>query len=377
MKILIVLTYYLPHWTGLTKYAARLAEGLVAKGYQVEIICSHHRRKLPKEEEVGGVKVFRVPYIFPFLRTVIMPSLPLQLLKRIRENEAVFVFLPYQEVVWTVILARLLHKKIFLVHNGDLVLPEKGGFLSRLVERLYFWATSLGIKYSDGIIIHTKDYAENSKHLSQFKDKWRVILPPFTVLNVSQIQVDDFLRKYQLRGKKLIGFSGRFVEEKGVDYLLEAIPLVVAKIPSAHFIFAGEHKVAYENFWEKVEPLIKKYQKHISLLGLLDQKEISAFYKAIDVLVIPSRTDCFPFAQVEAMLLGTPSVCTDIPGARWAVKETGMGLLVEPRNSKVLAGGIIKVITNLEKYNKNYLKVQKIFDYDKPIVAYEKLFKSG
>jgi len=48
--------------------------------------------------------------------------------------------------------------------------------------------------------------------------------------------------------------------------------------------------------------------------------------------VQPSRIDCFPSAQVEAMLLGTPVVCTNIPGARCVVRATKMGKLVEPRN---------------------------------------------
>jgi glycosyltransferase involved in cell wall biosynthesis len=99
------------------------------------------------------------------------------------------------------------------------------------------------------------------------------------------------------------------VEEKGVDYLLKAIPLIIRELPNTHFIFCGEHRVSYENFWLKVEPLINKYKKYITLLGLLSQQEVFMFYKSLEVLVIPSRTDCFPFAQIEAQLSGTPSVC--------------------------------------------------------------------
>lgn len=375
MKILIILTYYRPHWTGLTQYAARLAEGLVKKGHQVEVLCSQHQKNLPEKEIINGVEVFRIPYQFHFLRSVVMLSLPWQLFKRVKQNEVIFAFLPLQEIVFVTIFARIFGRKLFLVHNGDLVLPEKGGVINRLVEKIYYWTTSFGIKNSQGIIIHTEDYAENSPHLSQFKNKWRVILPPFVIPKITSKQVGDFIGKYHLQDKKLIGFSGRFVEEKGVDYLLQAIPLVVKEIPNAHFVFAGEHKVAYENFWEKVAPLIEKYQRHISLLGLLDQKEIFAFYKAIEVLVIPSRTDCFPFAQVEAMLSGTPSVCTDIPGARWAVKAIKMGELVEPKNPSALAKGIIKVIQNKEKYLRSYQRVKEVFDYEESFSAYEKIFE--
>ncbi len=376
MKILIVLTYYRPHWTGLSQYAARLAEGLAKKGHQVEVICSQHDKETALEETVNKVKIFRVPYQFRFLRSVIMLGFFGKIIPRINKNEAVLVFLPLQEIVFVSFLTKIFRKKLFLVHNGDLVLPEKGNCLNRLTEKIYYRTTSLGIKNSKGIIIHTEDYAKNSKHLSLFKDKWRVILPPFIIPEIKEKQVENFLKKYKLQGKKLIGFSGRFVEEKGVDYLLEAIPLVIKKIPEGHFIFAGEHKVSYEKFWEKVEPLSKKYQKHISLLGLLNQKEIFVFYKAIEVLVIPSRTDCFPFAQIEAMLSGTPVVCTDIPGARWAIKETGMGELVKPKDPLELTEGIVRVIKNKESYRENFSKVQRIFNDKKSILDYEKLLEA-
>lgn len=375
MKILLVLTYYRPHWTGLTQYAARLAEGLTKSGDQVEVLCSQHRKDSPKQETVNGVKVFRVPYQLRFLRSVAMAGFPFKLFQRIKKNDIILVFLPLQEVVLVTLICKILKKKLFLVHNGDLVLPEKRGLFNRLIEKIYFWSTSFGIKNSKGIVIHTEDYAERSKHLIRYKNKWRVILPPFTIPEVTGDQVKKFKEKYHLFGNKLIGFSGRFVEEKGVDYLLRAIPLVIKKVPGAHFVFAGEHKVTYEKFWEVVEPLIRKYQKHISLLGLLDQNEIYVFYKSLAALVIPSRTDCFPFAQVEAILLGTPAVCTNIPGARWVVQQTGMGLLVEPKKSDALAEGIVKVLKNTGEYQKLLSRVKKVFSYKESLSKYEKLFR--
>jgi len=377
MNILFLLTYYRPHWTGLTQYAARLAEGLVEDGHKVEVLTSQHKRNLPREEIVNGVKVFRVPYLSHFLRSVILPSYPFVFWRILKNSSAVVVFLPLQEIFLVTVIARLFNKKMYLVHNGDLVLPKNGGYFNRIVEKVYFLGTSFGINNSDKIIIHTEDYASNSKHLSKFKEKWKVILPPFKKVEVSRSSVNNFKRKYNLEGKLLIGFSGRFVEEKGVDYLLKAIPLIIKEVPNAHFIFCGEHKVNYENFWLKVEPLIKKYKRYLTLLGLISQPEVFIFYKSLEVLVIPSRTDCFPFAQVESQLSGTPSVCTDIPGARWIIKVAGMGLLVKPRNVEALAEGIVNVIKNRNQFTKNYYKVNKLINYQNSIRKYEELLESG
>lgn len=378
MRILFVLTYYRPHWTGLTQYAARLAEGLVKKGYCVEVLCSQHKKNLPLEEKIKGVRVFRLPCLFRFLRSVIMPEFPFRLWKKIKENEKVVVYLPLQEVSLVALFCKLQKKKLFLVHNGDLVLPSDCGGLCRLVEKVYCLMTTFAIKIAKKIIIQTEDYANNSSLLKKFKNKRRVVLPLYDIPKISREDTDKFKERHFLKNKILIGFSGRFVEEKGVDYLLQAIPEVVKKIPNAHFVFAGDYKINYENFWDKILGLIKDNQKYITLLGLVkDQKELFAFYKSLSVYVQPSRTDCFPSSQIEALLSGVPSVCTDIPGARWAVLKSGMGELVEPKNPSALAGGISKVIQNKDKYLKSFNKIKSIFDYDQTLDDYERLFREN
>lgn len=375
MKILFILTYYRPHWTGLTQYAARLAEGLAKKHHRVEIFCSQHAKNLPKEEVVNQVKVFRLPVLCKFLRSVIMPEFPFQLWDKIKENEKVIVYLPLQEVSLVALFCKLQRKKLFLVHNGDLVLPSSCGFFCRLIEKIYYLTTTFATKVSEKIIIQTEDYAVNSSLLKKFKNKWAIILPMYDIPKINQKDTEKFKKKHFLENKILIGFSGRLVEEKGIDFLLQAIPEVVKKTPDAHFVFAGDNKIFYEKFWDKIRILIEENKKNITLLGLIkDQKELFAFYKSLSVYVQPSRTDCFPSSQVEALLSGVPSVCTDIPGARWIVKRTNMGEIVKPRNPQSLAEGVVKVIQNKEKYLKHRPEVKKIFDYQKTLNQYEELF---
>ena len=375
MKILFVLTYYRPHWTGLTQYAARLAEGLAQKGHNVSVLCVQHQKDLPREEIIGGVNVTRLPFLFRFIRSLVAPLLPFKLWQQVSQNEAVVIYLPLLEVLIVALMVKLAGKKLFLVHNGDLVLPEEGGFLNCLIEEIYYLATSISTKLSDGIIVQTEDYSKNSKLLFRFKDKWRFVLPLYESLKTTKAGIGKFKKEHSLTGKKLIGFSGRFVEEKGVDYLLKAIPDVIAKIPDAHFVFAGGYKISYEKFWQRVKPLIKQNKGHITLLGLIeDLKKLAVFYASLDVLAQPSRSDCFPSSLVEAVLSGIPVVCTNIPGARWVVKTTGMGVLVEPQDPSALAGGIIEVLKNREKYIKPEKEIKKIFDYQRTINQYEKLF---
>ena len=137
----------------------------------------------------------------------------------------------------------------------------------------------------------------------------------------------------------MVGFAGRFVEEKGFDFLLQAIPFV-RRSPSARFVFAGDTHIAYERFFERSLPFLEPVREAVIELGLVgDPRRMADFYAMCDVFVLPSRTDCFAIVQVEALLSGTPLVTSDIPGAREVVRVTGAGTLVPPGDSPALADG--------------------------------------
>jgi glycosyltransferase involved in cell wall biosynthesis len=372
MKILVALTYYHPYWTGLTKHAVLLSEELVNNKFDVSVLCTRHKKNLKSSEIVNGVKVFRSSIVFGLSRTQISLKIFIDLICHIKRANVIVVYLPYAEALYACMVARILNKKIFLVHNGDLLLPR--GVFNVLVDSLYTQITRCAIRMSNKIIIHTKDYAKSSRVLSGFENKWVEILPLNDYLQVRRIDVTKFKRKHKFENKILIGFSGRFVEEKGVEYLLKAIPLVVNILPNVHFVFAGDYKVPYEDYWEKVSKLVEENSKAITLLGLIEnQKELASFYSSLKVLVLPSRKDCFPYSQIEAMMYGIPVVCTNIPGARWMVKKTGMGVLVLKENPKQIAKGILEVLRNHSKYSKHKKEVYKIINNRKTVQKYIQL----
>ena len=97
MKILVFLTFYHPHWTGLTAYAKRIAEGLAARGHTVTVLTSQHKPELPREESIGGVRVVRLPYIARVSRGVIMPEFPAATARLIAEHDVVHIHTPMLE----------------------------------------------------------------------------------------------------------------------------------------------------------------------------------------------------------------------------------------------------------------------------------------
>jgi len=372
-RILFLLTYYHPHWTGLTAYAQRLAQGLAQRDHQVSVLTLKHQKDLKTKDSFKEVKIIRLKPLARISRSLFAPQLLPILWRLLKKVDVLSVYLPFAEALPAAFLAKLAGKKVFLTHNGDLVLPK--GFFNRILEVFYYQSTRWAVYLSNGIVTQTKDYSKRSPLLSRAGQKLKIIYAPVEIPVPKPAAVERWKKSLGIKKKKIIGFSGRFVEEKGFDYLLRAIPLVLKRIPRAIFIYAGEHQIAYEDFYQQCLPLLKKYREKIIFTGLiLDRQKMANFYGLLDVFILPSRTDCFPSSQIEAMMCGVPVVATDIPGAREAVRKSGMGLLVKPRSLQALAEGIIKVLKNQKNYLIPRREIEKLFDLEKTVDQYEELF---
>lgn len=375
MKILMVLTYYYPHWTGLTAFAQRMAEGLVRLGHNVTVVSSWYDRKLPREDEHNGVRIVRVPTLLRLSRGQIMPTFPAVIWQLLQEHDVVQVHTPMLETGLVGFLAHRAGRKLLMTHHGDVVMPA--GLGNWFVQGGMNVMMRCGARAADVISIYTRDYAVHSEFLRPFLDKTVYIFPPVAFPLADRLAAQAWRRELQLDGHRVVGFAGRFVEEKGFDYLLQAIPLLSAQMPDVRFVFAGESNVVYERFYQRCLPLIEAQRDKLLMLGLLtDPQKVANFYAMCDVFVLPSRSDCLASVQVEAMLSGTPVVATDIPGARQAVKRSGMGLLVRPGDEEALAQGLMRVLDCIEAYRRPYDEIHAIFQPDRSIEQYERLFEA-
>jgi len=375
VKILVILTYYYPHWTGLTAYARRLAEGLARRRHQVTVLTSQYWHTLPREEVHNGVRIVRLKRLLRLSRGVVMPSFPFAANRLIREHDVVQVHVPILEAPLVTALASRWGKRVVITHHGDLVMP--GGPFDQLVESSVTWLMKRALRSAARVTIHTQDYARNSPFLSQFQEKLVQIPPPVEIPLPVPEQVAAWRRELGLDGFKLVGFAGRFVEEKGFDFLLKSIPYILEHMPDARLVYAGEVNVVYESFFEQWRHLVERWKDHIVMLGLLnDPQQVANFYAMCDVLALPSRTDCFPMVQVEAMLCGTPTVVTDIPGLRVPVQLTGMGRLVRPQDERALAEGLLEVLQDRQHYIRSRDDIAALFDLERTIDTYEELFQS-
>ena len=380
MKILIVLTYYRPHISGLTIYAERLATAFAARGHEVTVFTSQFKKELPREEIKDGVKIIRAPVWFRLSKGVIMPTFGFQANKLVAQADAIQLHLPQFDAAGISLRGRLLKKPTVITYHCDLHLPP--GLFNRLANMGVVFMNRLTALFTHRIVTYTQDYAENSPYLNQYLNKLKIIPPPVVLPTVSKAAVEQFANENNPQNRHpVIGMATRFATEKGVEILLRALPKILEVYPNALVQFVGTYQkvLGEESYFERLRPEIEKYEAsgNWQFLGELNPERMAMFYPNLDVLTVPSlnSTEAFGLVQIEAMMNGVPCVTSSLPGVRQPVRVHQMGEIFPIGDSDALAEKMITVLGNRNEINKG-LRDFSSYQPDSIAQAYEVLFNN-
>jgi len=380
MKILTVLTYYRPHTSGLTIYAERLARAFVKRGHQVTVMTTQYDPSLPLEETLDGVKIIRVPVAARISKGVIAPAFGFVATKLVARHDVVQMHLPQFDAPGVSLRGRLFGKPAVLTYHCDLLLPP--GLFNRFVNAVVDFQNNMAGILSNHIVTYTQDYADHSPYLSRYASKLTPILPPVELPDPLPGAVESFATEHRIRERRpVIGMAARFAAEKGVQVLLDALPVILKKYPKAQVLFAGQYQnvIGEQAYSDRLMPRIREYEiaGHWTFLGILDPVEMAAFYPNLDVLTVPSlnSTEAFGLVQVEAMMNGVPCVPSALPGVRQPVTMHGMGRVARIGDSADLAACILEILDEPGKYRGDAASITKAYDPDSVAAEYEKMFE--
>jgi len=367
-------TYYHPHISGLTLYFKRLAEQYHKNGHTVTLIAIQHDKTLPLQETCNGVNLVRVPYLFKINKGLFAPHIWFYARRFIRHADIVHLNLPSFEALFIALMAKLLGKKVVSTYVCDLHLPGSWG--SRVFTALIDLNQTITLRLSDKIASFTLDFAMHSRVLQKFTKEVVAIYPPIEIPEYTQTL--ETLTDLKSQGfNPLIGMATRFASDKGIEYCLEALPLLKARFPQLKLVIAGDmHAIGEERYLKALTPLLEKYQSDVCCLGQLNQYQLIHFYQMIDLLVVASTnsTEAFGMVQVEAMAHGTPVVTTNLPGVTVPVHITGMGEIARVADSDDLGKKIIKVLANRKRYHGDTEAIRELFSVDSAAQNYLNLY---
>ena len=136
----------------------------------------------------------------------------------------------------------------------------------------------------------------------------------------------------------VVAALGRLVPIKGFDLLLEALPALVAAVPTARLLVIGDGPLR-DDLERRAETL--GMSPRLTITGA--RADVPAVLAAADVLAAPSRNEGMGRAIVEAMALGLPVVGTRVGGIPAVIADGESGRLVDAENAAALAGALIEL----------------------------------
>ena len=138
----------------------------------------------------------------------------------------------------------------------------------------------------------------------------------------------------------VISFSGRLIREKGVLQLAEALPGIRRDVPGAALLLAGDGPLA--------ETLAGRHVRGLYLLGQLPYADSLALIAQSDVFCLPTRSEGFSGAVLEAAALGTPVITTATGGSPELIDSGESGILIPDMSAKSVETACARALSDRE-----------------------------
>jgi glycosyltransferase involved in cell wall biosynthesis len=205
-------------------------------------------------------------------------------------------------------------------------------------QPLWAFLTNIEYKCADRVVAVSKVMAQEAVRFYHLpKDKIVVIRNGVNLPCLFDPPIEE------QNADHVILFVGRLTWRKGVKYLIDALPQILAEYADTKLLVVGNGE--QKAFLKK---RIKKFriENSVQFLGKVSAERLYSLYNEADVYVQPSLYEPCGIAILEAMSMGKPVVATDVGGIPELITNGVEGLLVEPGNSLQLARAITNVFSD-------------------------------
>jgi glycosyltransferase involved in cell wall biosynthesis len=393
-KKVLTISSTFPRWKGdsTPRFVYDLSNR-IAHIYRTIVLVPHHKKAL-KNEKIGKLEVKRFMYFKPesmqklcygggmipnikssFLARTEVPFLILSeffVSYKIIKNEQIGMVHAHWMLPQGLVAAFL--KKIFKIpvlitlHGSDLFALNSG--LSKLLQKFV-------VKNADSITVNsvaTKN--ELVRRFPNYPSKIKII--PMGV-DTEVFKKRNVKKPKKYSKNKILLFVGRLSEQKGLQYLIDAMPDIIKQDDKVRLLVIGEGAYG-KTLKEKLHE--NNLEKYVEFLGSLNSKEISKYYNMADIFVMPSLstktgTEALGLSLLEAMACGCTVVGTNVGGIPFILKNNQNGILVKQKDKKELSNSIIKLLKNksIKLGNKATISVKRNYSWDKVTKDFLKIYK--
>jgi glycosyltransferase involved in cell wall biosynthesis len=368
MHVALVCRWYPPHsgFGGVAMHNYYLARGLLQAGHRVTVVAARYSPDVPAVEQSEGVTVrrllsrhrpwlHRLPLLGRHARSLVQACYSRRVARELQALEAsdrpdVVEFADVEAEGYAYLKGRRRCPVVIRCHTPAFVLHR----YYREEERP--WETG-GIEAREKAAI-----ARATALTAPSRDMARTIaaecgLDPERVAVVpNALDVAPFLAAGQptempgVAGGDgpIILHVGRLDRGKGIAVLAEAIPQVLAEVPSARFVFVGDDRPdGSGNTWRaRLQEGFRArgVAGHVHFAGAVGQDELLAWYRRADMAVVPSLIyESFSYTCAQASAAGLPVVASRIGGIPETIPDGVTGLITEPGCPVQLASALVRL----------------------------------
>lgn len=332
-SICIFSALYLPSMGGVERFTDSLAGELARQGHSVAIVSNDTHGMGYRDTLSSGVEVFRLP-----CHNLLGGRYPVPV--KNDEFRRLMGFLEARTFDGILINTRFyLHSLLGVEfaerHDLRAVVLDHGSAYLTMGNPLLDWFIA---RYEDVITAHLKRKRVEFYGISQKSVEW---LRHFGIQakGVISNSIDAASYRAQSSGRSfreelgipqddlMMAFTGRFIPEKGIAVLIDMMRLLENE--PARLVMAGDGPLGKQVEESDLEA--------IHLVGRLDTPDIAALLSESDLFCLPTRSEGFSTSLLEASACGTPSLVTDVGGARELMPDDSYGFVVNEADAGIFA----------------------------------------
>lgn len=220
------------------------------------------------------------------------------------------------------------HPLIVSVWGTDILLTPRRSPLHSLITRYALrkadYITALGTRLGEA----TVEYAPKGK---------KIAITPYGI----DLKVFSPARRPRGDRKLTIGAIRRLKSVYGLDYLLRAMPMVLARHPGTRLLLVGDGP--QRSYLQGLAQSLG-ISDRVQFVGNVPHQQVPSYLDRIDIFVMPSISESFGVAALEASAMEIPVVASNVGGVPDAVIDGETGFLVPPKDPAAIAAAVMELI---------------------------------
>ncbi|MBX9671240.1 MAG: glycosyltransferase family 4 protein [Candidatus Obscuribacterales bacterium] len=364
LRVCLISREYPPEtgWGGIATFTRHLAHGLKDIGHHVEVVSLS--KDHDKTVDDDGVKVHRVSLewieknfdsmnaCIPYSHYVLSASVSMwRKFLELHKQQAFDVvdtpellaegFFPALTRILPLVIRLYTPHSKFIREGLHNVTPSFDHEFIAAIERVAM--TSADVLTSPSLDL--RDYVAGDLHIES--DKIEIVRNP---IDPDQFSPDG-VRLLPDTKKIRVLFVGRLEERKGIQYLVDAIPMITRKNRNVEFVVIGDdtkNATGQTSELHKLKNTIARdgTGEFIQFINRVPLADLPGYYRSADICVVPSVYDNSPYTCLEAMSCGRPVVGTAGGGTKEYLTHEQSGIIVEPKDPQAIADALLRLIEN-------------------------------